>query len=245
MEKWRKELKAVASVLNSWVQATNEQSALGSLKTDAAALYRDRFTSMGAGEPTNELVSFARCGNRTIWNPLDGFHAAAGVEVRTRDGSGTQALWPLIAFALREKNSTLEMSVRVGIFYLESDQIGAYGWRFDSPDSDGNGTGPAFHHYAHVQAISSWAEGKLNFMPPGSPTPRPQDVTHWVEEEKQVLETRPAFPLACTTPAGLLVAVLVSIYGGRRTLEIIAGAGAEPLQDFHRLTSNTLFRFAA
>lgn len=196
---------------------------------------------MGNGDPLNALQSFYRVRDRSGWTSMKGFYSAAAVEVRTRDGSGPQVLWPLVAMELREKNSLLEISLRVGIFYLDSDQVAAYGWRFDSADSDGDGTGLGFHHYPHVQQISSWEQGRLNFMPPKYKTPLPKDVTDWVQEDRQVLETRPAFPLACSTPAGLMVAVLVAIYGGRGAMNIVAGAGVSPMREFHSLTSNRLF----
>jgi len=85
-----------------------------------------------------------------------------------------------------------EVRLRVGLFLRDVDQIRAIGLRFESPEGDDEG----IHHYYHAQYITSFYEGApLKGAPAWLPV------------------TQPAMTLEADGPVGLLLSLLVSLYG--------------------------------
>lgn len=220
---WKKQLGTLQSVLAAWAHYTNEWDRDVNWPRDNAADYRLYFQQMGAGgEPDIELEQYASVSDKQEWTTLEGFFSPAGVPLKGRDDGAPDLLWPLLTLSLRVCNDELEIMVRVGVYFMdEYGSVNAYGWRFDSADSGTEGSANLFHHYAHVQQISGWEIGRQVFVPPNWPEAANGSEKDNVQLPMRMLETRPAFPLACTSPAGLLAAVVVSLYGGRRAAQVL------------------------
>jgi len=235
--RWRKELATLQSVLAAWARYTDEWERDAKRPKDDAADYRGFFKKMGAGgEPDIELEHYASVGNKQEWLTLDGFFSPAGIPLKGRDEGQPDLLWPLLTLSLRVLQDELEMMVRVGVYFVdEYGSVDAYGWRFDSADSGAEGAGDLFHHYAHVQQISGWEIGRQVFVPPNWPEAPSGGEDDSVQRPLRMLETRPAFPLACTSPAGLLAAVVVSLYGGRRAASVLQSVALSTHIDVERV----------
>lgn len=235
--RWKRQLSSLQGVLAAWAHYTNEWDREPDRPKDGAADYRLFFKQMGAGgEPDIELEHYASFGNKQEWTTLEGFFAPAGIPLKGRDEGDPDLLWPLVTLSLRVINDELEIMVRVGVYFVdEHGSVNAYGWRFDSADSGSEGVGNLFHHYAHVQQISGWEMGRQVFVPPKWPEAASGKEQESVQRPLRMLETRPAFPLACTSPAGLLAAVVVSLYGGRRAASVLQSVASSTHIDVERV----------
>lgn len=208
--------------MGAWYDATISEE--NPPDPDSAWYYRELFPQIGNGDPKSELTAFGRLGDKRRWTPLDGYFRGWGTRVRGRGGTADTVLWPLLGFQLRvpENSDVLELTIRL-VLYATDDAgfVDAWGWRFDSPDSDGDGSGSEFHPYYHVQHISRWERGSHAFQPPGFPPPLPGGEEHFAQRPKSMPETRPAFPIPCRSPSGMVMAAMVSIYGPRPTSKVV------------------------
>ena len=85
-----------------------------------------------------------------------------------------------------------EIRLRVGLFLRDQGEIRAIGLRFESPEGEDEG----IHHYYHAQYITYFYDGApLKGAPPWLPI------------------TQPAMALEADGPVGLLLSLLVSLYG--------------------------------
>ncbi len=91
-----------------------------------------------------------------------------------------------------ELRRPLKVGLRLGVFLNGDDRyrIAATGYRLESPEASPT------HGYHHVQHIVEFGNDR-------HPIPCPR----WLPQ------TQPAFPIEARTPAGLVIALLVSIYG--------------------------------
>ncbi len=87
-----------------------------------------------------------------------------------------------------------EIRLRVGLFLREHGEVKSVGLRFESPEGEPEGEG--VHHYYHAQFISSFYAG--------APL---KGVMSWLPV------TQPALTLNADGPVGLLLSLLVSLYG--------------------------------
>lgn len=76
----------------------------------------------------------------------------------------------------------------------QHNKLQAIGFRFESPESEGDG----LHNYYHAQLISAFDKDGIITLPP---------CPVWLPV------TQPAFALDATSPLGLLICMLVSLYG--------------------------------
>jgi hypothetical protein len=80
-----------------------------------------------------------------------------------------------------------EVRLRLHLFLKHNDRLKAFGFRYESPEGSG------MHHYYHAQIIKDVG---------------PKDArSFWLPDDQ------PAFPIDTDNPIGLLVALLVSLYG--------------------------------
>jgi len=92
------------------------------------------------------------------------------------------------------------MQLRLMLFLSHDDRIRSIGFRFESPDANG-----AMHNYPHVQLIS-----RLEVMSKRSASDAGMSAANdipWLPE------SQPALPLPTSTPVGLLLCALLSLYG--------------------------------
>lgn len=108
-----------------------------------------------------------------------------------------------------------EIRLQVGLFLRHGDDLRSIGLRFESPEGDA----PGVHDYYHGQFITYFRNGPpLEGAPPWLPI------------------TQPALTLNSDGPVGLLLSLLVSLYGldhvGRKILPALPGEIATYAKEF-------------
>jgi hypothetical protein len=106
-----------------------------------------------------------------------------------------------------------EIRLQAAIFYDFDGEALAMGWRFESPESRGEGGEQSSHGYYHAQ-------------------PSPSLRTHrgWYElpaADRRIPDGLPAFPLDAADEVDLLLCLMLSIYGLKEASELV-GAVADP-----------------
>lgn len=96
-----------------------------------------------------------------------------------------------------------EVRLRVGLFVRHEDRVRSIGLRFESPESGDEG----IHHYYHGQFITRFYDG--------APL---KGVPDWLPV------TQPAITLEADGPVGLLLSLLVSLYGSAHVGQVIVPA---------------------
>ena len=208
---WNDEAKVLDKVISAWCQ---EGSTSDSRPIDRAANVRESFPPF----PGSLSEPIRNCSNSNQsneeWFEAPGFLSAHPVEVEN------PTLYPVVRFSIRRRQGNLEVAVRIAAFYLIAvNKVAADGWRFEMPDS-GHVATDKFHHFPHVQRISGWKPGdKLGFSPPG--TTNESVSGELVDSVTGFNEKRPAFPLPCSSAAGVVIAVMASLYGANKTNRIL------------------------
>ncbi len=230
-----KELKKLLAVMGAWYAASEADATT----RDAAADFRSLFGSLG--DPARALKSWSHIANKKSWSALPGYFSAMSVTTPGRDEQGEQTYWPLIGIQLREQGGAVQMMMRVVLCASDADgSVDGWGWRFDSADAD---QGANSHPYAHVQHITTWESQSQGFRLPELGAAMGGEDLHPAEVRKTTPETKPAMPLACNDLGGLAVAVMISIYGARRTANIL-GAVAQADDQFLALCGRSKLDFS-
>jgi len=117
----------------------------------------------------------------------------------------TPALWPVMAFSAGYRFTNFR--IRLALFFdpspEEEEKHKAVAWRYEPPEGD---TGA--HCYYHSQPISSWDNNESGRLPVARP----------------LNESHPAFPLMADDAPGLLVAMMVSLYGHESTKKFLGAS---------------------
>lgn len=193
-------LHSIERILYAWIHYQGESIRLGQLAIRLQDFWR----------LDSKQVLKAKVGDK--WEELDGFVVGAPVPV------DKPPFVPVGRLALRKARGELELSVRLACFPIRDDgklSEDVDGWRYE-PAEDGNRA----HCFPHVQRITAWKhKGKPGFWHEGySRDGEAEGPASWVNE------CRPAFPLPRCSPPGLLVCVLLSLYGSEVVDEILEAA---------------------
>lgn len=144
-------------------------------------------------------------------------------------------LYPVSLLCFGRKGDVLSLAVRVATFYELDGDVFAVGWRLEMGDSTTARQTSAWNEYAHVQQITSWRpSGDVGFDPGGVVSTKNASVM-----ARHINESRPAFPLAVETTAGLMVAAMCSLYGALDTREMLAGVNlGDHVAEMKRILGN-------
>ncbi len=224
-ETWKDDLVRVKALVQAW--DADAQVLPKEVATDEAHRYRESFRSFTYKGFSKELDTFIASNDKSNWKAIGGFLRASPVQI-----GHPPVLFPLVRFFVRVIDGHVELMVRLATFFInftenEIDQsasgaIDAHGWRFETADVPGghagDGTTEAFHHYPHAQPITAWSLKGKGLFPPNRDVPHPH--------EKRLVasmwnESRPAFPLPCDSPVGVVVAAMTTLYGSVRTKRIL------------------------
>jgi hypothetical protein len=212
-----KHIHAIATILDAWARYEVEPVPQGLLATRLETF------------PRLAPRSVRNCKRRLVdgqWMPLDGFVVAAPVTI------GEPTLFPVALLILKKASKALELSVRIACFYIHDGKPQEIGWRFDLADPkppSGSATGDRnrAHHFPHVQRVIAWKPGAaqglsyddyLKALHDDGIASRPATTLSGVNE------SRPAFPLRCSSASGLLITVMASLYGSTAADEILENA---------------------
>lgn len=219
---WKDQLDEVEAVITAWSDASRMR--VRTVTSDDASDYLGYFQSFSITNFKSELKGFRSKRHDDKWVPFSGYLTAKPVDV------GSPAMFPLVKFVMRVKADELELAIRLVTFFVnetetEIDQnlygsIDAHGWRFETADSaspDDTVT-TAFHNYPHVQRIMAWEKNGLGLYPPemANPPAKSQRL-----QSAKWNESRPAFPLPCASPAGVVIAAIASLYGAEETTKML------------------------
>lgn len=178
---------------------------------------------------------------------------------------GSPALWPVATAAAGVlPGGEFKAELRLALISDENSVMTAHGWRFDLPEADQpimpNQRGAAVGRVSprpmgHVQPINSWhrnGDCRCVIHPHADAAETcnaRSSITMGASSPGYALplvnETHPAFPLPARTLPGLVVAMLVSLYGANASNELIDGsriratAGAEIINDFGRVMGHS------
>lgn len=113
---------------------------------------------------------------------------------------------PIISMRFDDRSEVPTASYRLGLFrFTKSRSVPeAIGYRFESPEDQ---VGP--HSYYHIQRISSYGQGAKKALP--------------IVKDAWTPVTQPAFPVDTNNVVGLLVCMIVSLYG-RTVMQRLTGA---------------------
>jgi hypothetical protein len=213
MSAWKEESSRFFQVLSAWEAHSRKDAIDATVPADA---YRGNFTTLQATAVRKELDNFEGRRNDADVEYVYGCFTPSPVT-----GIDGPALYPVIRFGFGKRDGRPDANIRVVAYFEEAGTVHAFGWRYELPDK-GADHGDRFHHFPHVQAISSWEkiqEGEANH---GLHAPDWYQPEAYPELNKQlILENRPAFPLPCTGLAGAMVCVIVSLYGSNRARRIL------------------------
>ncbi|GID32674.1 hypothetical protein [Paractinoplanes brasiliensis] len=112
---------------------------------------------------------------------------------------GTPVLLPLLCARIDLSGERPDAKFRVALFDIDDNVENVVGWRFETPSKGGDG----MHNYHHAQPITGLIRG------------RPFSNAQWFNE------TTPAFLLDAHSPAALMIAMIVSLYGIGRINELL------------------------
>ena len=114
---------------------------------------------------------------------------------------------PLVSVRFNFGTNPVELRIRVALFLLAQvserrrDHL-AFGMRFETAEGH-NG----MHNYPHMQLITEFGSARI-------------ETPQWLPQ------TQPALPLDVVQPAGLVIAMLVSLYGSKFTRQLqLIGTG--------------------
>lgn len=229
---WDEHAKVLINVIDAW---SSYSAGYPSDETDEADFYRLKFRPLDVHSVSKALSRAKARRGDTAWEYLSQYLYAMPIRV------GSPELYPVVQFVVRKGEGHLDLSVRVATYYLATglkrtgtnkETIGplvmADGWRFEMADI-GSGGGDGFHHFPHVQRTTSWDEGKttpsLGFHAPQEFDPTNHPALNSISRN----ESRPAFPLPASTPAGVVVSTMASLYGANLTSKILLNYEGKPL----------------
>jgi len=137
-------------------------------------------------------------------------------------------LYPVAMLCVGRKSGSLRLSVRVAVFYSVGEDTHSSGWRLELADQAGDEAGPRWTGTSHVQRITSWTK---NGAPGFHTIPRDEaQIADTAERAQHVNEARPAFSIPVSTPSGLMIAAMGSLYGGGATRDILSGVALTNLR---------------
>ena len=113
---------------------------------------------------------------------------------------GNPALMPLLYARIDFSGERPDAHFRLALFDLDSSAKNAIGWRFETPSQGDLGV----HDYHHAQMVSELIRGKL------------------LSSDQWYNQTMPAFLLDAHSPAGLIISLIVSLYGITYLNELLA-----------------------
>ncbi|WP_217182977.1 hypothetical protein [Streptomyces sp. AC495_CC817] len=184
--------------------------------------YRANFGDFSLTELGAMLDDLGKAGTDTDRKYMSTYLAAVPVPSNESD----PILHPLVKFGARRYGAELDICLRVAVYYEHEGELYADGWRFEMADTDDTGT-DHHHHFPHVQSISGWEPFRR-----GSHGFHYEYVAHSDGhtglDARLMNESRPAVPLACRTPTGLIVATMAALYGARRTSQILEPYSNKP-----------------
>jgi hypothetical protein len=219
---WKDQLDDVYAVVRAWsdISSTLDRS----VTTDEAYNYREVFDAFTAEAFSRAVKDFKSKAVDEDWFELPGYLRARPVNV------GEPTLFPLVRFVVRVKKNELEIMVRLVTYFVNESEtaidvelygsLDAHGWRFESPDrlDPGQESSERFHHYPHAQRIMAWTKDGEGLFPPGlGNIPKHNERLRAMKWN----ESRPAFPLGCDSPAGVVAAAVASLYGADITAEMV------------------------
>lgn len=221
---WKSDLENVQMVVRAWSDASRIPH---DVKTDSASEYRHGFDAFSMGGFDEDLRRFIRMDKKAQadWTQVGGFLHARPIEV------GSPILFPLVSFVVRVTGAHAELMIRIASFFLdlteEEEKYGgldAHAWRFETPDAPGSdagdGTGDSFHHFPHAQPIMAWVKDGPGLFPPKREGPFGKEDARLTAQKWN--ENRPAFPLPCSSPAGVVISAMAALYGNKKTIDILA-----------------------
>ncbi|MDB6427100.1 hypothetical protein [Curtobacterium sp. 20TX0008] len=220
---WSEATKRFYDVMLAW-----EASSPADIdSTSPADAYRNYFSRTNAQVLRKHLNEYEKARGEVKINYVQDCFLPA--PIATADGL---ALYPVVMFGFGKRDDMPNMNVRIVTYYEQDARLYASGWRFELPDGGpdgGPGTGDHFHHFPHVQAISSWQKIVDGSDDKGFHAPfwYDPDVNAGLNR-RHVLESRPAFPIPCTTPAGVIVCVIAALYGSNGARRILENYPAIP-----------------
>jgi hypothetical protein len=123
--------------------------------------------------------------------------------------SDPPSLYPVAMICVGKRGDSLRASVRVVTYYELDESVRGIGWRLDLADLNDENRTSRWNGTAHVQRINNW---------------RPGDAPGFIEAlDEAAGSAKPAFPLPVKTPAGLLIAAMVSLYGTEASRKMLDG----------------------
>ena len=229
---WEDELDRIKALVQAW--ESHARSLTLSVPTDEAHRYRDVFDRFTYKAFLNDLDNFKRSVSKTEWTEIGGFLHAPPIEI-----GHPPVLFPVVRFVMRVVDGQVELMVRLATFFVNATQsdidpevygaIDAHGWRFETADVPGNdqgdGLGESFTHYPHAQPIMAWAKKGKGLFPPNREEPFAHEMRLLAPAWN---ESRPAFPLSCNTPAGVIIAAMTTLYGSVRTNRMLETTPNDP-----------------
>lgn len=225
---WKQELRLVSELLEKWngflIQPTH-----GRATSDTADRFRQQFSPINdTGMLRDHVRQFIERIESGHGSPEDPFQLG-GYMIVPEVTAGTPRLFPLVTCVVCVREGELQLTLRVVTFFTDGimECTDAHGWRFDMSDAlaDGEPAGPRHHHFPHVQRVISWRPSESNFYPPVQLAPR---STGDNMAGPTLNATRPAFPLPVSSPAGLIIAAMASLYGAEITVGIVENVISKP-----------------
>jgi hypothetical protein len=121
---------------------------------------------------------------------------------------GTPALLPVMRAYIDLSGERPDAQLRVALFDIDGTADNVVGWRFETPskgddENSSRGSDTGMHDYHHAQPITALTRGQR------------------FSDDQWYNETTPAFLLDAYSPASLIIAMLVSLYGITYTDELL------------------------
>lgn len=207
---WKHQLDELKIVLSGWEQ---KAALTRDIETGPSSDLRDWFPVSDFRGLVKAIDDFVRHSDKSDDRELGEHFLLPAIS------ADEPVMFPVGKLVLKVREDALHIGLRVAVFYDHSDLIHARGWRFESADDPADGNRDRFHHFPHVQRITSWAKSTTGLHPPSWMPGIGFDMA----EEGHVHEIRPAFPLRGQSPAGIAVAAMASLYGSTKTLEYLEG----------------------
>lgn len=210
---WDEELRHVEQVFEVWEAHSVERNSavVGDPADDIRLQYRPLdYKTFRVG-----TAAFRKQNDKESPYQMPGYLAASPVDL------GEPKLYPMVSFVMRVRQSKLDLAVRMVTYFVDGDVVDGHGWRFECADNPVDGERDGFHAYPHVQRISAWSKNGPGLFPEvwgNGPLP---EYERLAAHQITVNESKPAFPLPCKTPAGVIVAAMASIYGGRAVVDMV------------------------
>ena len=231
------ELKRVVEAWDAYSLAKEK-----SIPSDLASEFRNYFPEFTMRGFSAELQKLLARDRLEEMHPVGGYLRALSVT----EGAPQPQLSPLVRFFIRIIEGEIEIMVRMAILFVDPSErteerygaVAAQGWRFESADIPGaemgDGSGNAFHHFPHVQPINAWEKQGKGLFPPEWDEPiagaEALVAPTWTE-------SRPAIPLRCSRPAGVIIAAMAALYGSNMTHVILETAARDELErELHEVT---------